>query len=1196
MASVYPAALSHFAIFCPELGADEDNTHEQLLFYAAATLPAFYPYSANDYFARSAHLRRRSSGSQTTSHIAHSPSSRSTTATNNGGGGGVKSDDGVDGVLRKERVVSLDMKLREIGLAAALVAFAGTFASGHPCHVVHSEKRRTVILQPEKGVLIQLSIVLPRSVRPFGKEKDAYSIEFLDSELSDEAVKVWLLQEYWAFRVLFGPIGRALSHKSSAQKQAVRRQLDAFFGSTLWSWDFRWDRRHGDELDLLHALQPLPQMPIGAISLGGFDEFWRDLSALTQAESSSNSQNTQDDQRGGDRPVVSGAVVLWRGKELVWSSWLDTSADAKGSEDQVHALRALVAWSRAVYAPAFSRTEASLGNTAGDARSPNSKRQRSRTQDPGHQRGRATRYHVASYVGPGGRDGGDGGAGEALAASADSRSAGSDVHVAPEASAGSIQAHGSVEGAASNGGWTVPGASWLWGWRKQDGGRQQQTQESSEAASESSEGSGSEIANSGGLSQALSRAVNALVEPRPPTPPEVDPVFSQETQAEPLGVVDPAALGNTSAASQRYTIPAADIEAALSGDATASSMNVPFARDSDAESLRSVGSMASVQTTATASVALSRHPAAGGLVPSGSGRMRANTLQHGGANTPPHGLPPMQWMPGRARLGRHSRAPSVVSNSTVGTVDSTQLRDDTRVSSRSWWSGWGWGTSRAREAPTEASVGSLELTRAMDGLSIVQESDGGNEECASGIDLASTFLFTGELPFPGLLSQTDTSRCRQNSGLRVNRPEVIRVEEDGDDTSLEAEDASEDGGKRMETISQLGVAMEEELPAVYEHGADVDISRGVVLAPRAIEGMQYDTRLVRLMYGQQQVQGSDGQLSANASAAVAESPLFVELAGGPTQTANKTLAYKYGDMLFLIFGAPPGSSDDSACGTKEVNEDEEFGSSNVGLEDDGGSTLSGGGGGMRSRRRDRRRRLRQQRQQQRQTRAARLSTGEDEASNGRHEDETRSSGGVRRFSAPEAQAIEGAILRYAESLQAATKRDASELQIFRKSEVQSAQQRRIPPYVHQECGRRLTRTNWKHDGPLPLNRSYLGFVPHAEYDDDANAKRRLSRGQGNNRGTRGAGEDRVGWSGLPANVRRTLALVNAEVAKNRGKGVAVCARMQDKGWVAGMGVDGEQEGRGGSECYCVVDQPRATLADAQAFLSKISRRAETAHS
>ncbi|KAJ2710150.1 hypothetical protein H4R19_003890, partial [Coemansia spiralis] len=327
MASVYSAAVSHFAVFCPGLGPDEESTHEQLLFYAAAGLPAFYPITANDYYGRSVHLRRRSSGAGGAA--GADGTGKSPTRARAVGPGAAAAG--------QERVVSLDTKLREIGLGAALVAFAGSFAETDGrarFHTVRSEKRRTVVYEPEEGVLVQLAVVLPRRVRPFGKEKDAYSIEFLAGELDDQALRTWLAHEFCAFRTLFGPVNAAL-RTGLPGRQRIKRQLEAFFGKTLWAWDRRWDPKRGDELDLLCALRPLPLAPIGPVSLGGFDEFWHDLASAAEDADGS--------------PLVATAVVLWRGEEAVWASWLADGhcrdAADPADEERAQILRALVAWS-----------------------------------------------------------------------------------------------------------------------------------------------------------------------------------------------------------------------------------------------------------------------------------------------------------------------------------------------------------------------------------------------------------------------------------------------------------------------------------------------------------------------------------------------------------------------------------------------------------------------------------------------------------------------------------------------------------------------------------------------------------------------------------------------------------------------------------------------------------------------------------
>ncbi|KAJ2745482.1 hypothetical protein GGI20_002147 [Coemansia sp. BCRC 34301] len=834
--TVYPAALSHFAVFCPALGPDEDTTHEQLLFYSGAALPAFYPYSANDYYARTTPSlrRRRSSGSSTSStHI---------TPTGNG---------------RGERVVSLDMKLREIGLAAAVVTFANSFGTEKTkFYTVRSEKRRTVVFEAEPGILVQLAIVLPRRVeRAPGKEKDTFAIEFLDSEVSDQALQAWVEAEYWAFRLLFGPLQRALR----GEQQTVRRQLDAFFGRTMARWDHhgRWTT----ELDLGHALRPLPQMAVGSISLGGFVQLWADLSEVSGVEM---------------------AVILWQGKEIVWRS------QHPGARDwNHHVLRALVAWSRAAFAPAFAPFQSVAPAPVAPAPAP----------------------------------------------------------VAPS---------GSSSG------------SWLWGWRTSNVGAANQ----SDSSPGSSDSDTSSAGGGGGISQALSRAVNALVEPRAPTPPTIDPVFASSS---------PEGLGDYE--DRRWS-------------------NTPFANraDSDAESVRSVAS--SVRTTRTAAtVGVSRHSVTARL-DSSVGRSRSTTIQHG------------YWPLGRVLA--NGRTPSVMS------AESAQLRDDSRVSARSWWPSILGGGATKQPEPVLA------------------------DDYASGVDAATTFVFTGEHVFPGVSS--------------VQRQYHV------DD---------------VETVSLLGSAMDDRLPAAYAHGVDVDADRGVVLAPRGHVGMQYDSRLLRLTH----------------VTPAPDRPLHVTCSGH--YGGSRTLAYKYGELLIMVFGEPSPAASAPAL-ARGAN------------------------------RRNRRGRLGEPLQPMAEPEFA-------------------------RFDDDVALAIEAVVLRYAAGLLATCARDAADERRVRSAEAQLLRARRVPPYMIVEHGQSLLRTNWV-DGVAPVNRSFEGF--HGESGNPEPLP-------------------------LTVNVRRALSVVNAEIAHQQ---MVMCVRMKDKGWVAASSSVA-------AECYCVVDLPNATLADALAFLNKLEKRA-----
>ncbi|KAJ1946943.1 vacuolar fusion protein ccz1 [Kickxella alabastrina] len=946
MDQTYPAALSHFAVFCPELGQEEDTSHEQLLFYSAASLPAFYPSTPNDYFSRSSHLRRNRRHSGDNHNASRTPPAAAVATAVAGTAG--------------ERVVSLDTKLREIGLATALVAFARTFTGNQSrFHTVRSEKRRTVVYEPEQGILVQLSVVLPRRVAAYGKEKGAFAVEFLDHALDDSAMRQWLAQEWAAFILLFG--GGNLAERARTERRAVRRQLDSFFGRTLGGWDCRWER----ELHLVGSLAPVPRVRLGAISLGGFDEFWRDLSALEN---------------------IAGVVVLWRAEDVVWESM--------GGDANAHWLRAVVAWARAVYAPAF--VEVKRAQAVEVKRVPAAEPKRVLAVEP-------------------------------------------------------KKAQAAAAAAGSTG-------SWLWGWAgggNGNGNGSGNVNSGVESASGDSSGTessaGSAIVPRGGIAQALSRAVDALVEPRPPTPPETDPALESTSPHQ---------------MAEQYTISAADLEALESTEAAPA----PAAVEPDAQSLRSVGSRVSVRTTAT--VAAPAVMMARSINVTAS-RARANTTQSSAM-----GVLMSSWQqhqPSRAATPRHVRAPSAMSNYSTATAESTQvLREDTRVSARSWWPQWTWGSSNSG-----SSTATIPAVPPVPRLPQVLET-----ACASGVDPTTTFLYTGEHAFPGMPAGDSSAAARQPS--------------DSTDSAGSAESSAA-------TRSRLGLAMEDDMPPAYEHGVGVDSARGITLAPRALTGMLYDSRLLRLLYTTTAVSASASAATA-AGSSMPEHPLYMPHQGsGPC----KLFVYKYGDMLFLVLGRP---STDTA-----------------GNADDNGGQVApdcAHGGGRRE-------------QQQRR----RKSAGRRKA--------RKSQLAKEALSAIEAERIEGCILRYAESLHATTVRDLGE----------PSKLHNLPPFVYVE-DHTLVQANWLAN--VPVNQSFNGYAA----------------------GSLGVAASTAGVSSeTSSDVRVTLGLVNGELTRSCDE---ICVRMQNKGWVSGM----SNKSDGDSVCFCVVDQPKATLADARTFLHRVMNQAK----
>ncbi|KAJ2849175.1 hypothetical protein IWW36_002810 [Coemansia brasiliensis] len=326
-------------------------------------------------------------------------------------------------------------------------------------------------------------------------------------------------------------------------------------------------------------------------------------------------------------------------------------------------------------------------------------------------------------------------------------------------------------------------------------------------------------------------------------------------------------------------------------------------------------------------------------------------------------------------------------------------------------------------------------------------------------------------------------------------------------------------------VRQLGLAISEEMPAGYRHGEGVDVARGVVLAPRGIAGMQYDTRQLHKLFV------DSGMGSAKERAAL-ERPMFMKGGGASDQVQDgysRTLAYKFGDLLFVVFG-PLRPSDNAAV----IN-----GERCVRLHEAGEQE-----GATRRKRRNRQRMAARYRE-------AQCSEGEE------------SSRCKQQYSGEEAQRIEAAILRYAESLYAATERDAREATREQEREEKLAKRGRIPPYVSQSKGGKLTvtRTSWEHNG-LIGNRSYAGYIKTKGSNEPLFAEKRrvLEREK---------------------EMQQELMIISGEIS--RGDAI-VCVRMQDKGWVAGSS-------NNLSRALCVIDQPKATLVDAHNFQARISHRA-----
>ncbi|KAI9495509.1 hypothetical protein BDB00DRAFT_813625 [Zychaea mexicana] len=141
-----------------------------------------------------------------------------------------------------KKVVPADVKMKQVGLAQALVNFSSAFSPSHSAQNVHSQKNRLVFLQPEPGfwlhMCIELSVLRKQVKDQKGKEK--LVTEYLDSQLNDRAIESVLKLGYEQFKLLNGTMTSILD---ILDRRVLMHRIEEFFSEWIWQWDFdRLDR------------------------------------------------------------------------------------------------------------------------------------------------------------------------------------------------------------------------------------------------------------------------------------------------------------------------------------------------------------------------------------------------------------------------------------------------------------------------------------------------------------------------------------------------------------------------------------------------------------------------------------------------------------------------------------------------------------------------------------------------------------------------------------------------------------------------------------------------------------------------------------------------------------------------------------------------------------------------------------------
>ncbi|KAF9923252.1 vacuolar fusion protein ccz1 [Linnemannia zychae] len=169
------------------------------------------------------------------------------------------------------KTVSIDAKMRNIGLAQGLVNFARVFSPTAPCGNVHSQKNRLVFYEAEPGYWLNLSIELgtiKRTVK--GTDgKPRVITEYLEHEVHDTVVSALLQQAYAMFKVTHGTMDEIVN-AHDGNTRPLQRRLEEFFESWVLGWEF--DR---STMNLEKALDGIHYLPLNQTGRTSVDQLIR---------------------------------------------------------------------------------------------------------------------------------------------------------------------------------------------------------------------------------------------------------------------------------------------------------------------------------------------------------------------------------------------------------------------------------------------------------------------------------------------------------------------------------------------------------------------------------------------------------------------------------------------------------------------------------------------------------------------------------------------------------------------------------------------------------------------------------------------------------------------------------------------------------------------------------------------------------
>ncbi|KAG0739243.1 hypothetical protein G6F57_001773 [Rhizopus arrhizus] len=163
----------------------------------------------------------------------------------------------------------IDVKMKHVGLAQALVNFTFTFPTSQPTQNVHSQKHRMVFLQPEPGFWMHMCIelgILRKQIKD-SKGKEKLVTEYLDSQLNNKALEAVLKIGYEQFKLLNGTFSSILNGQEGEpnrqRARALTHAIEELFSEWIWKWDF-------DRLDIMCFNAVFNGVPVQAVQRSNY--------------------------------------------------------------------------------------------------------------------------------------------------------------------------------------------------------------------------------------------------------------------------------------------------------------------------------------------------------------------------------------------------------------------------------------------------------------------------------------------------------------------------------------------------------------------------------------------------------------------------------------------------------------------------------------------------------------------------------------------------------------------------------------------------------------------------------------------------------------------------------------------------------------------------------------------------------------